>query len=179
MNLLIVNANEVITMASEVQGPRTKEAMREIEVRRRVSVLIVDGRIAGVAPLEELHVEFPHLIDSAALIDASGKVVMPGLIDCHTHLVHGGTREGEFQKRLEGMGYMEIMNEGGGIHTTVHRTREASFEELYEKAYGHLDDFLRHGVTTLEAKSGYGLNWENEKKQLLVAMNCTPLVRHI
>ena len=169
MNLLIVNANEVITMASEVQGPRTKEAMREIEVRRRVSVLTVDGRIAGVAPLEDLHAEFPHLIDSAVLIDASGKVVMPGLIDCHTHLVHGGTREDEFQKRLEGMGYMEIMNEGGGIHTTVHRTREASFEELYEKAYGHLDDFLRHGVTTVEAKSGYGLNWENEKKQLLVA----------
>ncbi len=169
MNLLIVNANEVITMASEVQGPRTKEAMREMEVRRRVSVLTVDGRIAGVAPLEDLHAEFPHLIDSAVLIDASGKVVMPGLIDCHTHLVHGGTREDEFQKRLEGMGYMEIMNEGGGIHTTVHRTREASFEELYEKAYGHLDDFLRHGVTTVEAKSGYGLNWKNEKKQLLVA----------
>ena len=169
MNLLIVNANEVITMASEMQGPRIKEAMREIEVQRRVSVLIVDGRIAGVAPLEDLHAEFPHLIDSAALIDASGKVVMPGLIDCHTHLVHGGTREEEFQKRLEGMSYMEIMNEGGGIHTTARKTREASFEELYEKAYGHLDDFLRHGVTTVEAKSGYGLNWENEKKQLRVA----------
>lgn len=169
MNLLIVNANEVITMASEVEGPRKKEAMKEIGIREQVSILVVDGRIAGVAPLEELHVEFPHLIGRATLIDASNQVVMPGLVDCHTHLVHGGTREDEFHMRLEGRTYMDIMNAGGGIHTTTRKTREASFEELYEKTYKHLNSFLKHGVTTVEAKSGYGLEWENEKKQLEVA----------
>lgn len=169
MNLLIVNANEVITMANKVEGPRKKEAMKEIDVRQHVSILVVEGRVAGVAPLEELHAEFPHLIDRAALIDASGQVVMPGLVDCHTHLVHGGTREDELQMRLEGRAYMDIMNEGGGIHTTMRKTREASFEELYEKAYGHLNSFLKHGVTTVEAKSGYGMDWETEKKQLEVA----------
>lgn len=169
MNLLIVNANEVITMANEVEGPRKKEAMKEIGVLQQVSILVVDGRIAGVAPLEELHVEFPHLIGRATLIDASNQVVMPGLVDCHTHLVHGGTREDEFHMRLEGRTYMDIMNAGGGIHTTTRKTREASFEELYEKTYKHLNSFLKHGVTTVEAKSGYGLEWENEKKQLEVA----------
>jgi imidazolonepropionase len=168
MNLLIVNANEVITMANEAEGPRKKEAMKEIGVRQQVSILVVEGRVAGVAPLEELHMEFPHLIDKAALIDASGQIVMPGLVDCHTHLVHSGTREDEFHMRLEGRTYMDIMNAGGGIHATMRKTREASFEELYEKTYSHLNSFLMHGVTTVEAKSGYGMDWENEKKQLEV-----------
>ena len=95
---------------------------------------------------------------------------MPGLVDCHTHLVHGGTREQEFNMRLNGSTYMEIMNAGGGIHATTKRTRETSFDELYEKR-SHLDVFLKHGVTTVEAKSGYGLDWETEKKQLEVAKN--------
>ena len=168
MNLLIINANEVITMASDVKGPRTKEAMKAIGVRKNVSVLLADRRIVDIAPLETLHLAYPQLIEKAEVIDASGKVVMPGLVDCHTHLVHGGTREDEFQMRLEGKTYMEIMNAGGGIYNTTNKTRAASFEHLYAKAYLRLNDFLKHGVTTVEAKSGYGLDWENEKKQLEV-----------
>ncbi|TQR30513.1 imidazolonepropionase [Lysinibacillus sphaericus] len=169
MTILIKNANEVITLKSAEQGPRTKEQMREIAVLENGSVLMEGNSIIAVGPIAQLEVDFPKLVKVAEVIDASGKVVMPGLVDCHTHLVHGGTREQEFNMRLNGSTYMEIMNAGGGIHATTKRTRETSFGDLYRKTMNHLDVFLKHGVTTVEAKSGYGLDWETEKKQLEVA----------
>ncbi|WP_312126619.1 MULTISPECIES: imidazolonepropionase [Lysinibacillus] len=169
MTILIKNANEVITLKSNAQGPRTKEQMQEIAVIENGSVLIEEERIVAVGAYEQLKADFPEIIKKAETIDATGKIVMPGLVDCHTHLVHGGTREHEFNMRLNGSTYMEIMNAGGGIHATTKRTRETSFNELYEKTMQHLDVFLKHGVTTVEAKSGYGLDWETEKKQLEVA----------
>ncbi|MGE7110615.1 imidazolonepropionase [Lysinibacillus sp. NPDC047702] len=169
MTILIKNANEVITLKNNVQGPRTKEQMREIAVVENGSVLIEEDRIIAVGEFDQLAVNFPNLVKKADIVDASGKIVMPGLVDCHTHLVHGGTREQEFNMRLNGSTYMEIMNAGGGIHATTKRTRETSFEDLYAKTMQHLDVFLKHGVTTVEAKSGYGLDWETEKKQLEVA----------
>lgn len=169
MTILIKNANEVITLKSNAQGPRTKEQMQEIAVIENGSVLIEKERIVAVGAYEQLKADFPEIIKKAETIDATGKIVMPGLVDCHTHLVHGGTREHEFNMRLNGSTYMEIMNAGGGIHATTKRTRETSFNELYEKTMQHLDVFLKHGVTTVEAKSGYGLDWETEKKQLEVA----------
>jgi len=169
VTILIKNANEVITLKSAVQGPRTKEQMRDIEVVENGSVLIEGNSIIAVGSLAQLEADFPDLVKMAEVIDASGKIVMPGLVDCHTHLVHGGTREQEFNMRLNGATYMEIMNAGGGIHATTNRTRETSFNDLYRKTMNHLDVFLKHGVTTVEAKSGYGLDWETEKKQLEVA----------
>lgn len=169
MTILIKNANEVITLKSNAQGPRTKEQMQEIAIIENGSVLIEEERIVAVGAYEQLKADFPEIIKKAETIDATGKIVMPGLVDCHTHLVHGGTREHEFNMRLNGSTYMEIMNAGGGIHATTKRTRETSFNELYEKTMQHLDVFLKHGVTTVEAKSGYGLDWETEKKQLEVA----------
>ncbi len=169
MTILIKNANEVITLKNNVRGPRTKVQMREIAIVENGSVLIEEDRIVAVGVFEQLEADFPELVKKANTIDASGKVVMPGLVDCHTHLVHGGTREEEFNMRLNGSTYMEIMNAGGGIHATTKRTRETSFDDLYEKTRHHLDIFLKHGVTTVEAKSGYGLDWETEKKQLEVA----------
>jgi len=169
VTILIKNANEVITLKSNAQGPRTKEQMQEIAVIENGSVLIEEERIVAVGAYEQLKADFPEIIKKAETIDATGKIVMPGLVDCHTHLVHGGTREHEFNMRLNGSTYMEIMNAGGGIHATTKRTRETSFNELYEKTMQHLDVFLKHGVTTVEAKSGYGLDWETEKKQLEVA----------
>lgn len=169
MTILIKNANEVITLKSNAQGPRTKEQMQEIAVIENGSVLIEEERIVAVGAYEQLKADFPEIIKKAETIDATGKIVMPGLVDCHTHLVHGGTREHEFNMRLNGSTYMEIMNAGGGIHATTKRTRETSFDELYEKTMQHLDVFLKHGITTVEAKSGYGLDWETEKKQLEVA----------
>ena len=169
MALLINNANEVITMQFDKVGPRRREQMSELGILKDVSILIADGRIEAIAPLDELKETFPHLMDRVEVLDAKGKIVMPGLVDCHTHLVHGGTREHELNMRLAGKSYMDIMNAGGGIHYTTTKTREASFDALYEKTYGHLNEFLRYGVTTVEAKSGYGLDWETEQKQLEVA----------
>ncbi|MER2115095.1 MAG: imidazolonepropionase [Solibacillus isronensis] len=155
-------------MESDVILPRRREQMSEIGLKKEVSVLIEGDRIAMIAPLDEIKQEYPHLVNDAEVIDAQGKIVMPGLVDCHTHLVHGGTREHELNMRLAGRSYMDIMNAGGGIHYTTTKTREASFDDLYNKTVQHLNEFLRHGVTTVEAKSGYGLDLENEIKQLYV-----------
>lgn len=168
MAILINNANEVLTMECDVKLPRRREQMSELGLKKEVSVLIENDRIAMIAPLDEIKQEYPHLVSDAEVIDARGKIVMPGLVDCHTHLVHGGTREHELNMRLAGRSYMDIMNAGGGIHYTTTKTREANFDELYNKTVQHLNVFLRHGVTTVEAKSGYGLDLENELKQLYV-----------
>ncbi|MBK3496483.1 imidazolonepropionase [Viridibacillus sp. YIM B01967] len=169
MTLLINDANQVITFQAEHNKPRTRQEMRALNIIVGGSVLIDEDRIVAVGTKESLQTLYPELVAKAKTIDATGKVVMPGLVDAHTHLVFGGTRENEFQMRLNGATYMDIMNAGGGIHATTKKTREASFEHLYEKTYKHLNDFLKHGITTVEAKSGYGLDWNTEEKQLQVA----------
>ncbi|KQL35274.1 imidazolonepropionase [Psychrobacillus sp. FJAT-21963] len=169
MTLLITNANQVITLKSTSQTARTGKEMSELHIIENGCVLIEGDRIVAVGSKETLQDQYEDLIAQAEVIDATGKVVMPGLVDAHTHLVFGGTRENEFQMRLNGATYMEIMNAGGGIHATTKKTRESSSEHLYEKTYEHLNDFLRYGITTVEAKSGYGLDWETEEKQLQVA----------
>ncbi len=110
-----------------------------------------------------------YLSKSTLMHNADNNLVIPGLIDSHTHLVHGGSRENEFKMKLAGVPYLEILKQGGGILSTVKSTREYSFEELYLKAKKSLDKMLLFGVTTVEAKSGYGLNLETELKQLEVS----------
>ncbi|MCI2256411.1 imidazolonepropionase [Domibacillus sp. PGB-M46] len=154
------------TLYSNQKGPRTKAAMSDIGFIEDGSVWIEDGIIQAVGTTAELEKIYGQ--KEAEIIDAAYRLVTPGLVDPHTHVVYGGTREKEFEMRLEGASYMDIMNAGGGIHATARMTREAEEEELISQTWRRLDSFLAHGVTTIESKSGYGMNWETERKQLQV-----------
>ncbi|MBL1230042.1 imidazolonepropionase [Enterococcus sp. BWB1-3] len=135
-------------------------------------IAIKDGEILKVGSGEP----DSTLVDSETeIIDYTGKFAAPGLIDCHTHLVYGGSRENEFAKKLAGVSYLDILAGGGGILSTVRATRAASFETLLKKSEQLLNQMVVHGVTTVEAKSGYGLDWQTEKRQLEVvkALNDT------
>lgn len=163
-DLLIENIGELVTVAGSTR--RGREAMRDIRVLSGpASVLIRDGKIVYAGPAADC----PQVGTEVERIDAEGHCVLPGFVDSHTHLVFGGFREDEFQWRLAGESYMSIMEKGGGIAATTTATREASAEELTEAALLHLRSMLRMGVTTMEAKSGYGLDKETELRQLEVA----------
>lgn len=124
-----------------------------------------EGRIAWVGPARDIPDEFRRI----ETLDCGGRVVTPGLIDCHTHLVFAGNRAAEFAMRAEGKSYEDIARAGGGIVSTVRATRAASEEELVLESEGRLRALMREGVTTLEIKSGYGLDLENESKMLRAA----------
>jgi imidazolonepropionase len=164
----IKHAAQLATLASEGKGARSKEAMSELGLIEDGSVWIEDGVIQAVGTTKELEKRFASMAHEAEVVDASNLLVTPGLVDPHTHVVYGGSREREFEMRLEGATYMDIMNAGGGIHATTRMTREATEEELIEQTTRRLDSFLAHGVTTVEGKSGYGMNLDTELKQLRV-----------
>ena len=142
---------------------------RGLGMIERGAVAAKDGRIAFAGPVAEL----PTGWDAESRVALDGRWVTPGLIDCHTHLVHAGDRAHEFELRLAGASYEEIARAGGGIRSTVAQTRAASEDLLLASAQGRLDAFRREGVTTIEVKSGYGLDRENEAKMLAVARRLT------
>lgn len=167
--LFVRRARQLVTLAGSSAAPLVKEKMSDLGIIENGSVWIEHGTIVAVGADDELARQFADRLAEAEVIDAKGKTVTPGLVDPHTHLVYAGSREHEWTMRLGGATYMEIMNAGGGIHATTKATREASEEMLYEESKRRLDQFLLHGVTTVEAKSGYGLSLEHEIKQLEVA----------
>ena len=132
-----------------------------IQILRDAWILVEDGKISGIGTGD------PPILPGRR-VDAGGKLVTPGLVDAHTHLIFGGWRQNELGLKLHGVSYLEILARGGGILSTVKSTREASEEELYDKARAALEEMLALGVTTVEAKSGYGLDQETELKQLRV-----------
>ena len=135
------------------------------------SVVIEDETIVWAGRTSDL----PRKHDGHNAIDLGGALVTPGLIDCHTHLVHGGNRAREFEMRLEGASYEELARAGGGIISTVEATRDASFEDLVASALPRLDSLISEGVCTIEIKSGYGLDQDNELKMLRVARHLETL----
>ncbi|MBQ3062026.1 MAG: imidazolonepropionase [Clostridia bacterium] len=129
------------------------------------AILVEDGIIKAITSDGAL----PEGADKAEIaIDAQGRLVTPGLVDCHTHMVFGGYRQGEIPLKLRGAGYLDILKAGGGILDTVGKTRAATEDELFAKSMAFLNEMIHLGVTTVESKSGYGLDLENELKQLRV-----------
>jgi len=162
VDLLIINANELITLKGGSEGALTGRQMQSLRIIRKGGLAVKDGRIVAVGKTSDIRQEFT----AENVISANGKTVMPGLVDPHTHLVFAGSREDEFQMRVEGASYMEILDAGGGILKTVRETRRAGVDRLVDFGFKTLDVMLEHGTTTVEAKSGYGLTVKDELKIL-------------
>jgi imidazolonepropionase len=155
-DLLVING-AVATMDAARPGP--------YGLVPEAAVGLVDGRVAWVGPMADL----PPDTGAAHTVDAAGALVTPGLVDCHTHLVFGGDRVAEFEARLSGASYEELARQGGGIASTVTATRAAGEDELVRAATRRAGQLLSDGVTTVEIKSGYGLDLETERRMLAAA----------
>jgi imidazolonepropionase len=160
----VLNCRQVVTLAGAAR-PRTGREMRELGTVPDGAMLVRGGRVTAVGPRAEIE---PLFGSQTEIVDAGGRIVLPGFVDAHTHAVFAGTRADEFEQRSEGATYGEIAARGGGIRATVRRTREASEDELLACAQRYAGWFLRGGTTTIEAKSGYGLSLEAELKILRV-----------
>ncbi|NPV82810.1 MAG: imidazolonepropionase [Candidatus Aminicenantes bacterium] len=164
-DLVVAGLDQLLTCGGPV--PRTGPAMREVGLLEKAWIAGCQGKIVFIGPEKEFR-EKVKLVEGARVIDGRGLVGLPGLVDCHTHLPFAGNREKEFSLRLQGYTYQQLAAMGLGIQTTVRATREASREELKDLCRKRLQTMLLNGTTTVEAKSGYGLNFEDEIKQLEV-----------
>lgn len=162
--LFIKHASELVTCAGSF--PKIGKEMNDIGIIQDGALIIEHDTIIALGTTAELL--RTHNAQDMPVIDATGKCVLPGFIDAHTHFVFAGDRSEEFSWRLNGMRYLDIMERGGGIMNTVRSTRKATKEELVKLSQQRLDNMLAMGVTTIEGKSGYGLDLETERKQLEV-----------
>jgi imidazolonepropionase len=162
MKLAIVNCSQVVTLAGPAR-PRVGAEMRDVGVVAPGALLVSGTRIESVGRHDEI---LAGAGANCEVVDAGGRVVLPGFVDAHTHPVFAGTRVGEFEERIKGATYQEIAARGGGIQSTVNQTRAASVDELVATGKRYASWFLRGGTTTVEAKSGYGLSLEDEIKML-------------
>ncbi|EPD48411.1 imidazolonepropionase [Staphylococcus sp. HGB0015] len=160
-DLIIQNIKELILPKSVDQTLKGKE-LDELTVIQNGTVVVDDGKIVYSGPYTEDY-------EAKDVIDASNRVVSPALVDAHTHLIHGGSREHEMALKRQGKSYLEILESGGGILSTVEATRQATEDELFAKAEHALLTMVHHGVLAVESKSGYGLDKENELKQLRIS----------
>ncbi|WP_176586291.1 imidazolonepropionase [Priestia megaterium] len=162
-------ASQLITVKGGTKEPKRAKYMSDIGIIEHGSVVVENGIITFVGSDVEAERYVHTLNGHVNTIDAAGKLVTPGLIDAHTHIVFGGSREKELEMRLNGAKYIDILKAGGGILQTTTSTREATEKQLIQETSKRLNRFLQYGVTTVEAKSGYGLTLEDELKQLRAA----------
>jgi len=162
VDLLIHSAGQLCVVPTHDGGPQRGATLGDLGLIPDGALAARNGRVVAVGPSAELRARF----QAETTIDAGGRCVMPGFVDPHTHLPWAGDRAGEFEQRLAGATYMEIMNAGGGIMSTVRNTRQAGIDELVADNLPRLARMLRHGTTSAEAKTGYGLDTATEIKQL-------------
>ena len=162
MNDLIIQNIQELILPKSTDKPLKGRELDELEVVENGTVVVKDGKVVYSGPHTDEY-------EANETIDATGKVVSPALVDAHTHFIFGGSREHEMSLKRQGKSYLEILESGGGILSTVKSTREISEEDLFKKAEHDLLTMIKHGVLTIESKSGYGLDKENELKQLRVS----------
>ena len=162
-DLIINNAEQLVTCASGGK-PKRGDEMLDVGIIENGAVAIADGKFVGVGASADVLRDF----ESGEMIDAGGQVVCPGFVDPHTHIVYAGNRLNEFELKIKDADYLEILGQGGGIISTVRQTREASVERLVEQGISRLNKMLKAGTTTVEIKTGYGLDVETELKMLAV-----------
>ncbi len=163
VDLFVKNISQLVTVAAGGARVKTGHAMRDLHVLTDAGILCRGGRISWVGPMADWNQVLP---DDHPEIDATGTVVLPGFVDSHTHAMFAGHRAGEFALRTEGVGYQQIAEQGGGILTTVRNVRAAGKRELKRATARFLTDMMRLGTTTVEIKSGYGLDMDSEIKML-------------
>ena len=164
---LITGCSELLTLRGPV--PRRGKALSELGIIRDGAILVHEDRIAAIGPGKRI--EKMSKSRRAEKLDLKGRVVLPGFVDSHTHLIFPASRAAEYEQRIAGARYEEIARTGGGIRSTVKRLRRASAHQLEDRAMANLHEFAAHGTTTIEAKSGYGLDWKSEVKILRCCAN--------
>jgi len=167
-DLVIINASELVTLDSKYGSPRIGSAMSNLAIIKNGAIAVSNENIIFVGKTNEL-LKIYDLKEIPHIIDAENKLVTPGFVDPHTHIIFDGSRENELEMKLTGKTYLEILEEGGGILKTVRATRKASLEKLIQNGKKILDKMMQYGTTTVEVKSGYGLTVEDELKSLRAA----------
>lgn len=160
MRTLFTNAAQIITCNTDNNNYKRGKDLSQINILENHSILCENGVIKDIIP--DYSIKIPH----DKKINLSGKVILPGLIDCHTHTAFAGSRANEFKEKIAGVHYEEIARRGGGINSTVTAVRNSSVTDLVELMKPRIKEFISQGVTTLEIKSGYGLDFDNEIKLL-------------
>ena len=162
MITLFTNISQIVSVSSGEKQFKTASEMNDIGLIENQSIIVENGLIKDIVANKRK----PKKVDK--IVDLENRIVLPGLVECHTHTAFAGSRADEFRRKLSGVGYEEIAKSGGGINTTVKAVRESTFEELVSLIQPRVDYFISQGVTTLEIKSGYGLSFYDEIKLLQV-----------
>ena len=165
VDLLLTKIGQVATLSNHSDRPKMKDEMMELSIIRDGAIAITAGRIKAVGPTKDVINQIEN-VEETQVLEFPNMLAIPGFVDSHTHLVFGGSRENDFVMKMQGKSYLEILEAGGGILNTLQKTRASTEEDLVRASFSYADSMLSNGTTCVEAKSGYGLDTENEIKML-------------